>query len=455
MKGREGDVLTVTGLVQHLVRVIDTDPDLSRVWVQGEMSNFKHHARGHMYFTLKDDQTRIRAVMFAGHNRRLRFTPRDGDDVLVRGRIGVFERDGQTQLYVTHMQPNGVGELYVAYQRLKEKLDEEGLFSPHLKKSLPFFPKRVGVITSAQGAAVRDIITTIRRRTPAVDILVHPVTVQGIEAPLQIANALDRMNREPEVDVIIVGRGGGSLEELWAFNEERVARSIHQSRIPVVSAVGHETDTTIADYVADVRAATPTAAAEIVAPRLEELQSILQGIRERLYKEMQQQVTAAELRLTRSRDRPVFRWPGAGLEQAEQRLDFLTGDLVRATKERFTPSRSRLESRIYRLQGCHPKARMARLRDRLVRLSRQSGVEMAHLLREHRSEWLRKLEHLDALSPLKVMKRGYSLAYRYDGRKLIKSVEQVQAGDLIRLRLSDGQLKCQVWGMEEDSDDGN
>lgn len=453
MREGEQDVLSVTGLVQYLTRVINEDPGLSRVWVQGEISNFKHHGRGHMYFTLKDDQTRIRAVMFAGNNRRLRFMPKDGDEVLIRGQIGVFERDGLTQLYVTHMQPNGIGELYVSFQRLKEKLNEEGLFSTSLKKGLPFFPRCVGVITSAHGAAVRDIITTIRRRNRGVDVLLYPVSVQGPQAPLEIAQALNQLNRAGEVDVIIVGRGGGSLEELWAFNEEVVARSIHQSRIPVVSAVGHETDITIADFTADVRAATPTAAAEMVVPRLEELQIGLKAVQERLIKGMKQCLTDGRVRLNHSMDRPVFRRPAIGVEQAEQRLDIMTGELVRAAREAFAPVRSRLESRTYRLRGHHPAARIIRLKERLIRLSRQSGVGMIRLLQEYRRRWLGRVEHLDALSPLKVMSRGYALLYRYNGRELIKSVEQVQAGDLVRIRLSDGRLKCQVWGMEEDSNE--
>ncbi|MFD1428077.1 exodeoxyribonuclease VII large subunit [Kroppenstedtia sanguinis] len=451
MREREQDVLTVSGLVQHLTQVIDEDPGLSRVWVQGEISNFKHHGRGHMYFTLKDHQTRIRAVMFAGNNRRLRFMPKDGDDVLVRGRVGVFERDGQTQLYVTHMQPNGVGELYVAFQQLRDKLDEEGLFSPSLKKRLPFFPRRVGVITSAHGAVVRDIITTIQRRSRGVDILVDPVPVQGPQAPLEIAQALGRMNQAGEVDVIIVGRGGGSLEELWAFNEEEVARSIRQSRIPVVSAVGHETDTTIADFVADVRASTPTAAAEMVVPHFAELQIGLKTVQERLIQGMNQCLIAERVRLNRWLDRPVFRRPATGLEQAEQRLDLLRGKLVRGAREGLAPVRSRLESRTYRLQGHHPALRVPRLKDRWLRLQRQSKTGMIRLLQDYHRRWQGKMEHLDALSPLKVMNRGYSLLYRYDEQELIQSVKQVQAGDLVRIRLSDGRLKCQIWGMEEDS----
>ncbi|PTX53930.1 exodeoxyribonuclease VII large subunit [Melghirimyces profundicolus] len=451
MEHRDQDVLTITALVRRLTGVIENAPDLSRVWVQGEISNFKRHMRGHMYFTLKDDRTKVRAVMFASHNRRLRFLPKDGDDVLVRGRMAVYERDGQVQLYVTHMQPNGIGERYVAFQQLKEKLEAEGLFSPDRKKPLPFLPRRVGVITSPVGAAVRDIITTIQRRSPVVDILVHPVAVQGSEAPGELVEALDRMNREGEVDVIIIGRGGGSLEELWAFNEETVARAIHRSRIPVVSAVGHETDTTISDFVADVRAPTPTAAAELVAPGLQELISRLKGVRERLFQAVRLKLRSERDRWERANGRPVLKKPGARVEVEAQKLDLLTQDLIGAGRERFTPCRSRLESRIYRLQGHRPSARIRRLRERLAELTRQAGSGMERRFRDERTLLLKRLEHLDALSPLKVMQRGYSLVYRFDGEKLVKSANDVQPGDLIRIRLSDGRLKCQVWGTEGDS----
>ncbi|MDA8354458.1 MAG: exodeoxyribonuclease VII large subunit [Firmicutes bacterium] len=448
----QDDVFSVTDLVRRLTQVIEEEKDFARVWVQGEISNFKHHARGHMYFTLKDDRTRIRAVMFAGHNRRLRFSPRDGDDVLIRGRMGVYERDGQVQLYVTHMQPNGVGELFVAYERLKEELEQEGLFAPEHKKALPFLPGRVGLITSAHGAAVRDMITTLRRRSRMVDILVCPVAVQGVDAPRQIVDALNRLNRTRDVDVIIVGRGGGSLEELWAFNEEAVARGIYESQIPVVSAVGHETDTTISDFVADVRAATPTAAAEIVAPRFEELQSQLSGMKKRLTTAVEQRVQSERERLSRVMDRPVFRRAEARLEPFEQRLDDLTRDLLAAVRQRFSPLRSRLEAQKHRLRGQHPSARLHLLSQQLTRISRQCRLGMDRQLQDKRAEWLRRMEYLDALSPLKVMHRGYSLVYRYGDRRLLKSVKDVQAGDLIRVRMSDGRLKCQVWGWEDDPD---
>ncbi|GGE10398.1 exodeoxyribonuclease 7 large subunit [Marinithermofilum abyssi] len=447
-QGREQEIWSITDLVAYLSGVIDQDEGLNTVWVQGEISNFRHHARGHMYFTLKDEHSRMRAVMFAGNNRRLKFLPKDGDDVLVRGRVGVYERDGQVQLYVTQMQPNGIGGLYVAFQQLKERLDEEGLFSPVHKKALPFFPQRVGIITSSSGAAVRDIITTIRRRSPMVDILLHPVPVQGEEAPVAIADALYRMNRQ-QVDVIIVGRGGGSLEELWAFNEEVVARSIFDSSIPVVSAVGHETDTTISDFVADVRAATPTAAAELVAPRMDELYERLNALRTRLNRAVKLQVDRTRETLRRLRERPVLRKPYVRLEQEEQRLDQLQQQLQQALRIQLVPYRSRLDRSRYRLQSQCPSKKAAALKEQLVQLRKNCQGGMFQTLKEYQTRWLRALDRLEALNPLQVMRRGYSLVYRYHERRLVTSVNQVQPGDLLRIRLKDGQFKCQVWGKEE------
>ncbi|OYD09826.1 exodeoxyribonuclease VII large subunit [Paludifilum halophilum] len=449
---KQRDVLSVTDLVHYLSRVIEQDEGLAHVWAKGEISNFKHHSRGHMYFTLKDEQTRIRAVMFAANNRRLRFRPKDGDDVLVWGRIAVYERGGQVQLYVTWMQPKGIGERYAAYEQLKEKLQEEGIFSPLLKKPLPYLPRRVGVITSSTGAAVRDIITTIRRRTSIVDILLHPVAVQGGSAAEEIADALDRMNKE-EVDVVIVGRGGGSLEELWAFNEEVVARSIHCSRIPVVSAVGHETDTTIADFTADMRAATPTAAAELVAPRLDGLQDHLTSLQQRLHQARIRRLTEAGERLRRTMKRPVFRQPDARLKPYEQRLNHLTNNLVRAARLQFIPHRNELERWAYRLHTHQPRVRLKALKEQLSQLDRDCREKFLRLHKDRKEAWLRRVDRLDALSPLKVMRRGYSLVYRYDGQELIQSVKRVQSGDLIRVRLADGTLKCQVWGREGNSDE--
>ncbi|BCG60085.1 hypothetical protein PUR_35100 [Paenibacillus sp. URB8-2] len=267
----ERKVYSIKDLNRYIRMKLDSDHVLSDVWIRGEISNFTHHGSGHMYFTLKDESSRIKAIMFASHNQRLPFVPKEGSRVIARGNVTVYERDGQYQFYATHMQPDGIGSLYLAYEQLKKKLEQEGLFAAELKRPLPRYPRCIGVVTSPTGAAVRDILITLRRRFPQVAIVVYPVLVQGKGAAPSIVKAIHELNAMGEADVLIVGRGGGSLEELWAFNEEAVARAIAASDIPVISAVGHETDFTIADFAADLRAATPTAAAELAVPHAAEL----------------------------------------------------------------------------------------------------------------------------------------------------------------------------------------
>ncbi|WP_068622158.1 exodeoxyribonuclease VII large subunit, partial [Paenibacillus tuaregi] len=278
---------------------LESDTLLSEVWIRGEISNFTHHSSGHMYFTLKDADSRIKSIMFASHNQRLPFIPKEGSRVIARGNVSVYERDGQYQFYATHMQPDGIGSLYLAYEQLKKKLEEEGLFDPSRKRALPRYPKTIGVITSPTGAAVRDIIITLQRRYPQVPVILHPVLVQGKQAAPSIVKALRTLNAMGEADVIIVGRGGGSLEELWAFNEEMVARAIYESAIPVISAVGHETDFTIADFVADLRAATPTAAAELAVPHAAELRALISQRERELQQGLKHRLARARERLAR------------------------------------------------------------------------------------------------------------------------------------------------------------
>ncbi|WP_069188398.1 exodeoxyribonuclease VII large subunit, partial [Paenibacillus sp. GM2] len=259
----EQRILSIKELNRYIRMKLESDSLLQDVWIRGEISNFTHHSSGHMYFTLKDKDSRIKTIMFASHNQRLPFIPKEGARVIARGNVSVYERDGQYQFYATHMQPDGIGSLYLAFEQLKGKLEAEGLFAPERKRPIPRYPHVIGVITSPTGAAVRDIITTLARRYPQAAVVLYPVLVQGKAAAPSIVKAIRRLNQMGEADVLIVGRGGGSLEELWAFNEEQVARAIYQSEIPVISAVGHETDFTIADFVSDLRAATPTAAAEL------------------------------------------------------------------------------------------------------------------------------------------------------------------------------------------------
>ena len=430
--------------------MFEHNPRMQDCWVRGEISNFTHHSKGHMYFTLKDSGSRIKSIMFAGNNRYLKFIPKEGMKVIAHGYVSVFERDGGYQLYIDDMQPDGLGSLFLALQQLKEQFEREGLFAPHLKKPLPKYPRVIGVITSPTGAAVRDIITTIRRRYPAANVLLFPVIVQGPNAAPSVADAIARMNELDEADVLIVGRGGGSFEELWAFNEEAVVRAIHASRIPVISAVGHETDTTLADFVADVRAATPTAAAELAVPNLMELRRHVDQLGQRVQVALERRVREARVRLTRIEQSPVFTRPTHTVNQyrqvvdnAEDRLQLALTRLANSQERRL----SQLESRLLRTS---PVERAKRMEQRMVyaveRLQR-AAVERIDR-EEHR--FVRLVDKLDMLSPLSVMKRGYSLVYADDRKKLVRSLQDVQPSDTIQVRLQDGWLDCQIWGIQEE-----
>jgi exodeoxyribonuclease VII large subunit len=366
---------------------------------------------------------------------------------MIRGDLYVYDKEGQVQLKVYEMRNSGLGDLYVAFLALKDKLDAEGLFTQP-KKGIPLFPKKVGVITSAHGAAVRDIIITMRRRYPLTQIILHPVAVQGTSAASEVAQAIERMNEVQEVDVLIVGRGGGSLEELWAFNEEIVVRSIAHSNIPVISAVGHETDFTLSDYAADLRAATPTAAAELVVPDLLELKKAIQTQVERLKRAQTVLLNKYQDRFHRVIERPVFQQPGARLEQYVQRLDYLTSDLHVSLEKNLTLHHRQLERLHHRLQLNRPHERLKQLREKVERLKHYSQLHILKQIKENQAKTAQLMHQLDALSPLKVMQRGYSLVYRHHQNELIKSVQQVQPGDLIRIRLADGQIMSQIWKSE-------
>ncbi|TCS96380.1 exodeoxyribonuclease VII large subunit [Hazenella coriacea] len=448
MNQQQKDVWSVTDLVSYVVQKLDSDERLKGVWVEGEISNFSQHTKSrHMYFTLKDETAKIKAAMFAGNNRRLRFMPKDGDRVLVKGYLSMYEREGQVQFYVQTMRSNGEGDLYLAFQRLKERLEAEGLFSLP-KKSIPLFPKTVGVITSPSGAAVRDIIITMRRRYPLTQILLYPVSVQGDQAPSEIVQAIEQMNLRQEVDVLIVGRGGGSIEELWAFNEEIVARSIAQSVIPVISAVGHETDTTISDFIADQRAATPTAAAEMVVPHIEDLRERVRSLEQRLLNAQMTLLDKYQQRVKKSVERPIFQYPEARLLQYAQQLDHLESGLERAIHLWQTQRTHQIEQLRYRLQMEHPARHITQIRERIGHLYWEQHQQIKTQIKDRRAKWEQLLSQLDALSPLKVMNRGYSIVQRYHSKELIKSSQQVQPGDLVNIRLADGQVSCQVFKSE-------
>lgn len=394
----EQKILSVTELNQLVRGKLERDSDLQNVCIRGEISNYKLYPSGHHYFSLKDAESAIRCVLFKGNALSLRFRPENGMQVLAVGRVSLYPRDGSYQFYCTRLLPDGAGDLSVAFEQLKQKLFQEGLFDPAHKKKLPAFPHRVGIVTSPAGAAVHDMLRILGKRYPLSRVILLPVRVQGAEAPGEIARAIDYANAHAIADVLIVGRGGGSVEDLWAFNDEGVSRAIFRSRIPVVSAVGHEPDVTISDFTADLRAATPSNAAELVAPDQSELRAALEGMRASMLASMRQRLTRSRQQLTGLSASPMLRNPMNYLQERRLRLDKLTGDF-------------------------------RRVGTRLLQARRQGLIRLS--------------ASLDAMSPLKVLARGYSMTADADGR-LISSVTEVSPGQSLTILVSDGRIRAAV-----------
>ena len=394
--------VSVTQLTGYIKLLLDRDEILSQTCVRGELSNYKIHSSGHHYFTLKDEGAVISCVLFRSDAMRLRFRPESGMKVILTGRVSLFPRSGQYQLYVSHMQPDGAGDLAVAFEQLKQKLQAQGVFDAAHKKPLPRYPERVALVTSPTGAAVRDMIRILGRRWPLASVLVCPVRVQGEGAAEEIAAMLELVDAAGLADVIITGRGGGSLEDLWAFNEEIVARAIYRCKTPVISAVGHEPDVTIADFAADVRAATPSNGAELAVCDRAELRALLEQQARRMEKAQERRLELLRQRLRRLSERPVLRSPEGSLQQKELLLELL---------------RQRLE-----------RAAAAAVEKRQRQFAALSG-------------------RLDALSPLKVLARGYAVATRQE--QVLHSVAQLSPGEEIRLRLADGTAFCAVERIEK------
>lgn len=395
---------SVSEVTLYIKRLMDTDLLLSNIYIQGELSNVKYHYSGHVYFTLKDETAVIKAVMFKSKADRLSFALENGLKVVVRGYVSVYEPSGQYQVYVDAMIKQGTGDLYEAFEKLKTKLAEEGLFDASKKKKLPLLPKTIAVVTSATGSVIRDIIHVLSRRFPNFHLILYPVRVQGKEASGEIVNAIQTVNRCIPADVIILARGGGSLEELWPFNEEATARSIYESRIPVISAVGHETDFTISDFVADLRAPTPSAAAELVMPDKEALKQTLQGQQERLY-------NAVSNKLGRTRELLS--------NVSEKRLK--------------TPLMHRIDR--YRLRCDHMTSLIT--------------VNTQNLLREKRSRLTGLVSKLDAMNPVNTLNRGFSIVVDSKSGNLIKSTDDVEPEDLLKIYLSDGIVESGVLGKQK------
>ncbi|MCA1632772.1 MAG: exodeoxyribonuclease VII large subunit [Acidobacteria bacterium] len=448
--------LTVSELTAQVRGALENR--FASVWVEGEISNFRPAASGHWYFTVKDETAQIRAACFRGVNSRIRFRPSDGLLVRVRGRLTVYERRGEYELMVEGLDPVGAGALRVAFEQLRERLAAEGLFDQSLKRELPLLPRRIGVVTSPTGAAIRDIIRTIERRTRTVNILLAPVRVQGEGAGAEIARAIQLLNEhhrralveeraEDRVDAIIVGRGGGSSEDLWAFNEEEVARAIRASMIPVISAVGHETDFTIADFAADVRAATPTAAAEIVAEREDEIASYVETLTHNMVNAVRYRVLAERARVQEAAMSRGFDDVRVQLRGAREELSGVARRLEKRIAESHGAARRRFDAAACRLSPARMSSRVLTSRVRLALL--RSGVETAARARldEARSRVAVAAASLDALSPLAVLGRGYALALDARG-KLLRGANSVGVGEQLRVRLAAGALLCRVEEVE-------
>jgi len=393
-------IFSVSELNGYIKRLLDDDVILSGVYVKGELSNYKVYPSGHHYFSMKDQESALKCVMFKGSASKLRFRPENGMSVVAFGRVSVYPRDGAYQLYVGEIAPDGVGDLSIAYEQLKEKLLKEGLFDERRKKGLPRYPMTIAVITSPAGAAVRDIIRILGVRWPCAKVIVMPVRVQGVEAPPEIAAAIRYANERGVADLIITGRGGGSIEDLWAFNDERVARAIFDSGIPVISAVGHEPDVTIADFVADVRAATPSNAAELAVPDISEVRNALQAAGVRMRQAIGREIMSRRQRLGELSGKRALQSPRYYIEDKRLMLDRFQEKLCAAAQRRLHANRERF--------------------------ARASAA-------------------LDAMSPLKVLGRGYAIARRADGL-IIKSAADVAPGDRLSVRLKDDEIKCIVEG---------
>ena len=396
---------TVTELNNRIKAHIELEPDFSRVYVRGELSNYRIYPSGHHYFTLKDEQSSIKCVMFRSSAARLRFRPESGMSVMAYGDISVYPRDGAYQLYCSNMSPEGTGDLQLAFEQLKAKLEAEGLFDERCKKPLPVFPQRIAVVTSSAGAAVHDMIRILGSRWPLSKVLLLPVRVQGVEAPPEIAAAINYANEHQLADLIITGRGGGSIEDLWAFNDERVARAIFASRIPVISAVGHEPDVTISDYVADVRASTPSNAAELAVPDMNDMLDSLRSLELRAGHAMTRRLQLLSDRLRSLAEKRVLTEPAAYIDNRRIDLD--------------------------------------RKRDRLLSAQQKK-------LDALKRNFAASAAALDAMSPLKVLGRGYALVNDAEGR-LLKNTEAVSKGDSINIRMSDGVLDCVVNDIRKDN----
>ena len=412
------------------------------VWIEGEISNLRAPSSGHLYFTLKDSQSQLRGVLFRSGALRLRFALQEGLAVIARGRISVYEPRGEYQLIVDSLEPKGVGAFQLAFEQLKERLSQEGLFDEARKRRLPAFPRTVGVVTSLTGAAIRDIVAVLRRRCPIVNILIAPVPVQGDGAGASIAEAIDALSAMPQVEVLIVGRGGGASEDLWAFNEEAVVRAIARSRVPVVSAVGHEIDVTLSDFAADHRAPTPSAAAEAVVPVLDEIMERLDELARRLSRIVDTMLQMQRHRFERSLN--VLHEMRFRIQTEAQRLDELRDGLTRIFTEQLTALHREMVERRHLLLAQGPQSRIQRSLVLIPQLCKRLEQEARRGLIGRRQSVALQMAALDALSPLAILQRGFSIVQTVSDGRVVRRASDVAVGASVQVRLAEGQLVCQV-----------
>ncbi len=438
----ERDVYTVSRLNRTSRQLLEQA--MPRIWIEGELSNLARPSSGHLYFTLKDSNAQVRGAMFRSRNQSLRFKPEEGMQVTVRAKVSLYEPRGDYQLIAEYMEEAGDGVLQRAFEALKLKLDSEGLFDPDSKRALPALPGRIGVITSPTGAAIRDVLSVLRRRFPAIPVVIYPVPVQGKDAGRAIAAMLETASRRNECDVLIVTRGGGSLEDLWAFNEEVVARAIHDCNIPVVSAVGHEVDFTIADFVADRRAPTPSAAAELVTPDQAEWLQQLRALEARLLHRMKQRLSASTQEISWLHKRLSLRHPGQYLRQQAQRLDELEGRYRLAISSRFNNLQAKLDALSASLKQATPAHRIRRYSFQQEALSQRMRTAIRQQLANRQSRFALACKSLDTISPLATLERGYSIVTRVQDNTILRRATDIKTGEQIEARLAEGQLLCSV-----------
>ena len=434
-------VYTVSRLNREIRTVLEQG--FASLILTGEISNFITPASGHWYFSLKDEKAQIKAAMWRGNNRSQSYRPENGTQVTVRARVSLYEPRGDYQLIVEHMEPAGEGQLKQEFDALKMRLAAEGLFSSAYKKPLPQNINRVGVITSATGAAIKDILTVLKRRAPQLEVIIYPAMVQGKEAHVHLINQIQLANARNEVDVLIVGRGGGSLEDLWCFNHEQLARAIYQSELPIVSAVGHEIDTTISDYVADVRAATPSAAAELVSPNTQELHSKVIELINRLNNAFKHDMADKRALATQLQHRLNLCHPRNQLNQKAQRLDELTIALQQGMRNRLYQQERTLNNLTPRLMRQSPDKKLSQASHQLMQIQTRLEQAMQHKLQHAQNSLALQASRLDSVSPLNVLARGYSITKTPQG-KVVKSVDHIKTGDVLITELADGAIKSTV-----------